>query len=313
MGNRINIIFSLFLLVSSIACGSEESFRRILIPTGTKEEQVAIYPYDDAGDIFSIRGFFIDETGCLYFQEDDNAKIKVFAQSGRYLRTLTDYNCKYLFLHGKEFIGQRQNNDKTEELIFFSRDSGEILYRYPLALGKDRWEAYKIKNEMVLFFPFDIGPSGEKKAFDIKKKCFIEQGFNEWDNKTEEQIYSPNIEYGAEPIGKLSGYYLFWFPPPPKDRSFEYALRAAKVEGDNIIYIQAILKQQDVGSAMQGLVGGLVGDRYIFTIGYPEPPRGKKPEAIWVTRIDLKVLMPDLWKPKPVDRKIHKVPVNSHM
>jgi hypothetical protein len=310
MGNRINIIIGLFLFVSSIACGSEESFRRTLIPTGTKEEQVAIGAIDDGGEIFSISEFFIDETGCLYFQ-DDNEKIKVFTESGRYLRTLRgDYNFRHLFLHGKEFIGQRQNDDGTEELIFFSRDSGVILSRYQL---EDQWMAYKIKNEMVLFFSFDTGTRGEKKAFDIKKKCFISQGVYEWDNKTEEQIYSPNLDYGAEPIGELNGYCLFWFPPPPKDKSFEYALRAAKVEDDNIIFIQAILKQQDVGSAMQGLVGGLVGDRYIFTIGYPEPPRGKQPEAIWVTRIDLKALMPDLWKPKPVGREVFKVPVNSHM
>jgi hypothetical protein len=312
MGNRINIIISILLLVSSIAFGSEEYFKRTLIPTGTKEEQVAINPYDDAGDIFSIHGFFIDETRCLYFQED-TGKIRVFTESGRYLRTLIDYDCKYLFLHGKEFIGQRQNNDRTEELIFFSRDSGEILYRYPVALGEDRWVAYKIKNEMVLFYPVGTGPRGEKKAFDIKKKCFISQGVNEWDNKTEEQIYSPNIEYGAEPIGKLNGYYIFRFPPPPKDRSYEYALRAAKVEAGNIIYIQAILKQQDVGSAMQGLVGGLVDDRYIFTIGHPETLRGKQPQEIWVTRIDLRGLMPDLWRPTPVDREVLRVPINTHM
>jgi hypothetical protein len=284
-----------------------------LIPTGTNEEQVLISLYDDFYNLFYLRGFFIDETRCLYFQEENTGKIKVFTESGRYLRTLIDYDCKYLFLHGKEFIGQRQNNDRTEELIFFSRDSGEILSRYPLAMGEGRWDAYKIKNEMVLFFSFDTGHRGEKKAFDIKKKCFISQGVNEWDNKTEEQIYSPNLEYGAEPIGKLNGYYLFRFPPPPKDRSYEYSLRAAKVEAGNIIYIQAILKQQDVGSAMQGLVGGLVDDRYIFTIGHPETPRGKQPEAIWVTRIDLRALMPDLWRPIPVDREILKVPVNSHM
>ncbi|NLB77701.1 MAG: hypothetical protein GX796_02325, partial [Clostridiaceae bacterium] len=233
---------------------------------------------------------------------------------GRDLRTLEgDYNFKYLFLHSKEFIGQQQNKDGTEELLFFSRDNGAILSRYTLSLSYGQWDAYKIKNGMLLFISFDTGHSGEKKAFDINKRCFISQGFSEWDNKTEEQIYSRNIDYGAEPIGELNGYYLFRFPPPPKDKSFEYELRAAKVEGDNIIYIQVILKQQDVGSGMQGLVCYLVDNRYIFTIGHPDTPRGKRPEEIWVTRIDLKVLMPDLWKPKPVDREVLKVPVNGHM
>jgi hypothetical protein len=313
MGNRLNIIIILLLLISPISFGSEEYFKRTLIPTGTKEEQVTIYPYDDADDIFSMKGFFIDERGCLYFQEDVSGKIKVFTESGNYLRTLRDYNCQYLFLHDKHFIGQRRSTDKTEELIFFSRDNGVILSQHQIALGGGKWIAYKIKDEMVLFYNLEKGPRGEKKAFDIKEKCFTSQGIYEWDNKTEEQIYSPNIEYGAEPIGKLNGYYLFWFPPPPKDMSFEYALRAAKVEDDNIIFIQAILKKQDVGSAMQGLIGGLIDNKYLFTIGYPEPHRGKQPEVIWVTRIDLKELMPDLWKPRPVDREIVKMPINGHM
>jgi hypothetical protein len=74
-----------------------------------------------------------------------------------------------------------------------------------------------------------------KKAFDIKNRYFVTQTIKDWKNNSEQQIFTDYIEDGAELIGELNNYYLFIFPPPPKDRSYEYSLQAIKVTGINSI------------------------------------------------------------------------------
>ena len=276
-----------------MAACSEEYLKRTIIPAGTSNEQVLLSLIDVLDNRYSIWGFYVDNARNFYFQEEGTGKIKVFTESGQYLRTLKDHNCESLFLYGNEFIGQRINKDKIEELIFFSSDSSEITYSTPLALGAGRWIAYKIVNGFVVFSPTGLD-YGTKKAFDIKKKKFVTEDINEWDKMTERTIISNYFGEGAEAIGKINDYYLFRFPPLPKDTSYEYSLRAAKVEAGKIAHMHVLLKRQDVGIAMQGLVGTIIDNRYIYTIGHPQVPQGKQPD-IWITRIDLKILMPGLW------------------
>ena len=163
MDKRIKTLVCVLSIIVSGFC-SDDYLKRIVVPSGTNEEQVLLSRYDNADNRYSLTGFFVDDAGNAYFQEEGTGKIKIFNECGRYQRTIKDHKCKYLFLHENDFIGQRQNNDKTEELIFFSKDSGTLTYRQPLSLGAGEWAAYKIKNGMILFS--SDGPGyGSKKSF----------------------------------------------------------------------------------------------------------------------------------------------------
>jgi hypothetical protein len=296
MDTKMKILISL-LLIFTTTFSFDKSLRKTIIPVGTGEHEVKLSLLDDdpEGNLYSLLGFFVDSAANLYFLEEGTGKIKVFSDSGTYLRTLQDYKCEFLFLYRNEFIGQRKNKEKKDELIFFSKENGIITYRKSLSLGAGKWDAYKIKNDMLLFSPHKLDrTTGIKKAFDIKKRRFLSQKFKEWDDTTEQQIYSRYGEFGAEAIGKLNDYHLFWFPPPPKDTTYEYSLRAAKVDSSNIKHFQVNFKWQDVGMVMPDLTGAMINNRYIYTIGYPKIRKGSPPE-IWVTRIDLKILLPNLW------------------
>lgn len=285
MDNAIKIILSM-LAISGLTFSDDSYTSRISIPIGSEANQVQIDLLDQAIGLYGIMGFFVDSECNFYFEEDSSRKIKVFSSSGKFIKAIDDYSCISLMLYKDGFIGIRQNEKANHELICFSKEDGKINYRS--LMPDDNWGIDKIKDTILLFndAKYPIG-----KSFDLNKKRFI-PAVPRWKNKTEKYAFSTYANYGLETVGWINNWYLFSLPPPPQNASYEYSLNALNFENNKKLHLSLKFHRQEVGEALQGPSNAIWGQRYFYTLGYHKEGAIKD---IWVTRIDLAKIMPDLF------------------